>query len=479
MALFPNANTDLFTIYKEWYREKGVENLLYRNSPLLKEAHKIKVGGKYYVYPMMYTRGGQVSGDMLMAQNILNVGGLGAQTQQARVPYAKIFSSFYINEAEILAGANVRGAFTPPAVVKMFAATDALRKTFAAGAYGLGYGELGQLPTAVNAAATTMTLNFDTIIKMDVGTMFYVTTSADPSSALIGSTGTVGNTQSTTTAFTVTNIVGNTVTFSPQAPGGGFAQYAWIELLGGRDAAGNPNMQTGLRGWLPAHYNRTGGNWNTYIGTTFFNLTRNLVPDRMAGAFYLQGTVTGGEPRIAAIKYGVQYARRGGGVPNMIVMNDATLAAILEEIRANTTYFQAINNGDKGSSNEVVVGLQQTDFQFSTSWIKYVIEDPYCPLGIIYILDKDAMEFVHLSNADRPANDGIAANEPGRAQVDSETAPDFTFKLMIDELINIQPASTSDGPAAQINLSLYGNWALTNPANCSVVKTTDINASQF
>ena len=50
---------------------------------------------------------------------------------------------------------------------------------------------------------------------------------------------------------------------------------------------------------------------------------------------------------------------------------------------------------------------------------------------------------------------------------------------MIDELINIQPASTSDGPAAQVNLSLYGNWAVTNPANCAVVKTTDINASQF
>jgi len=205
-----------------------------------------------------------------------------------------------------------------------------------------------------------------------------------------------------------------------------------------------------------------------------------VVPDRLAGYFYLQGTVNGAEPRIAAVKYGVQGARRGGGVPNMIVMNDVTLAAIIEEIRGATTYFQAINNSsDQKTGNEAVIGLQQVDFQFSTSWIKYLIEDPYCPLGIIYVLDRDSFEFVHMSNAERPANDGIAPNAPGRPQVDSATAPDFTFKLMIDELINIQPASTSDGPAAQVNLSLYGNMAVTNPANNSVVKTTDINANQW
>ena len=428
----------------------------------------------------MTTRGGQVSGDLLMAQNILNIGGLGAQTQAAQVPYGKTFSSFYINEAEILSGAEVKGAFDPPAVIKMTAATDALRKTLAAtNVYGLGFGELGQLPAALLISATTMTLNFDTIIKMDIGTMFYFTTSADPGSALIGSTGSVGNAQSTSTAFQVTNIVGLTVTFSPGVPSGGIAQYAWIELLGGRDASGNGNMGTGLRGWLPTHYNRTGGSWNSYIGVTFMNLTRSTVPDRLAGAFYLQGTVSGGEPRIAAVKYGVQYARRQGGVPNMIVMNDVTFAAILEEIRANTTYFQSINaSPDKTSDNATVVGLQQVDFQFSTSWLKYVIEDPYCPTGIIYVLDRDAVELVHMSNLQKPSDDGIAPNEPGREQVGG-AAPDFTFKLAIDELLNIQPASTSDGPAAQVNLFCYSNMAVTNPANCAVVKTTDINASQF
>ena len=63
------ADTGIKNILKVWYRE-GVENLLVpRNDPLLREIKFTKVDGKEQRFAALYSRGGAVSADFLVAKN--------------------------------------------------------------------------------------------------------------------------------------------------------------------------------------------------------------------------------------------------------------------------------------------------------------------------------------------------------------------------------------------------------------------------
>ena len=457
MAQAVTSDSLLSTIYKTWYTDEKFEQLLWRNSPLLRRIKKTRIGGKEYAFGMLYGRGGAVSGDYTVA--VANAAS-SSRNAEMKVQPGKIFSVFNINQLEQMASKDKKGAYINAAVNRMFAATEALRKTAAACLYGFGYGDIGQVPTLVSSGAGTMTLNYDTILKMDVGTKFQVTTDKTASGTLVAGG-----------PYTVTAINGTTVSFTPNAAAN-FIAGAYIELDGGRDGSGNPNMPTGLAAWIPSVADRSGAAWTTYIGTSFYGTTRNVATDRLAGNFYLRN-IGGNETYVDALLEGVRLVRRAGGVPNLIVVNDEDYKQILSELNAKTTYFQSINTDAKKSKNEVVKGMSDMSFSFSSTWIQYVIEDPYCPKGTAYILDEEVIEFVGLSNAQTPIDDGVAGNEPGRQSPDAVGEPEFNYKMIIDDYLDVRPASdTSEGPGARVSLSLYGNFVSRNPASCCVVKFT-------
>lgn len=461
MAQEVTSDAYLLSIYKKWYTDEKFEQLLFRNSPVLKKIKKTRIGGKEYAFGMLYGRGGAVSGDYTVA--VANAAS-SSRNAEALVPPGNVFSVFTITQKEKLAAnGNNKAAYIPAMTNKMFSATEAARKTVAACLYGSGYGELGKTTAIVAQGVTTMTLDYSTIVKMDVGTKFEVSQTLLPNGALVAGG-----------PYAVTAISGTTVTFSPAAPVGTFIQYAPILLSGGRDGSGNPNMPTGLAGWCPTFYNRgaAGGqdliDWNAYIATSFMGITRNASVDRLAGGFVLQG---GAEKYTALITKGIALVRRNGGVPNMIIMNDEDYLTVIGEMSADRNYWQSINTSDKKSKNEVVSGISDMKFSFSTTWVENVYDDPYCPKGTAYILDMDVFEFVGLSNVDTPLNDGVVGNEPGVQNPDGVNAPDDTYKLIIDDYISIQPATaTASGPGAQVSLSIFGNFALRNPAHCVAVK---------
>lgn len=456
------TDAGLATIYKTWYTGDKLANLLWRNSPALRMIQKERVGGKEYAFAMLYGRGGATSGDYVKA--VANSAS-SSKNAEMKVQPGKIFTVFNINQLERLASKDQKGAYINSAVNRMFAATEGSRKTLAACFYGSGYGEVGQLQAVVNAGDSTLTLNYDAILKLDVGSKFEVSSTTSASSALVAGG-----------PFTVTAINGSTVTFSPVAPAGGFVNAGWVELEGGRDAGGAPNMPTGLSAWLPSFLNRgaAGGqdliDWNAYIATAFYGTTRSVATDRLAGSFYLRNSGAN-EKYSSAISNGVKLARRNGGVPNLIVMNDDDYKTVVDELEATTTYWQSINSGDKKGKNEVVKGISDMSFAFSTSWVQYVIDDPYCPKGVAYILDKDVVKWIGLSNADRFMGDSVSGNEPGKDSVDSVGEPSFNYDLMIDDYLDVRPASdTTEGPGARVSISIYGNFVVQNPASCTVVK---------
>jgi hypothetical protein len=243
----------------------------------------------------------------------------------------------------------------------------------------------------------------------------------------------------------------------------------WIELYGFRDSSDNPLLFVGLRGWLPIIGNRTGSTWATYIGTSFFGLDRSVHTSRLAGQYVLRN-VSGGETLSAAVVRAVRYARRGGGVPDMIVLNDVDFGTIIAEIKATTQYFQKINGPENTGELKVPSGITSLMFAFSSTWIQYVVDDPYCPVGVGYVLELESVGLAMLSNP-KPIETALpSTNEGGAPAIAAQDTPPMVYQWNIDDLIATAPADTADGQGARVTTQFYGAFFVRNPAHCAVVQ---------
>lgn len=457
MAQQVTADAYLLTLYKTWYTDKRFPNLLWRNSPLLKKIERNRIGGKEYGVAMLYSRGGAVSGDYTVA---VALAAAASRNAEMKVLPGNLFSVFNITKKEILASQQKNGAYNKSFINRMFGSLEGARKIMAACLFGHGYGDVGQLPSDVAAAATSMALDYATVIKLDLGMVFYVTNGSLPSAAFYDAV-----------ARTVSAIDGNTITWTGGgATAGGWAAGSWVEISGGRDATPARNMPTGLAAWLPIIANRTGATWTTYIGTAFYGVTRSTAVNQLAGWYYRR---TAGQTKADAVVQGLMFARRGGGVPDMIVLNDEDFHDIILEVDAQLAPMQKINTSQGGGDkNAVTRGLSQLKFAFSTSWLEKVIDDPYCPKGTCYILDSEVIEFAALSSTEEVFDDGVGGeNEPGAATVESAKEPNTDFGLKLDDIIDIDGNATSaEGPAAQVSISLFGTFVVHEPGHCAVIE---------
>ena len=431
MAITTNDN--IKALLKVYYKD-GVENLMFRNSPLLKKLPKARIEGKTYNFSAMYGRGGAVAGDFTKARTL-------AASVSKNVEFAvepgQVFSVYTMNAKEVQASMTKRGAYMKVAGAKMLAASEGFRKTLGAALYGRGFGELCFTPASVAFTQDTagdITLPIDAIMKIDVGSELVIKTSV------------AGDSTSIKAVLSVNSIDGTTVNVTPSATYT-TAGTDVICLAGSMDASGEPLLPVGLGGWLPVVASRTGASWSTYIGTKFFNVTRSAAPERLAGAFYKETSSTA--KKTAAVQALLLKVRRQGSAADMIVLNDEDWLSMADEIAASNTYF-----------------------------IENIIADPYCPKGEFFILDSTAIEFVTLTNTDK-VNDGIAGNEPGKPDPlseDNNGHESDPYKLIIDDYINVQNGNASvDGPSSEVTLMLFGSVAITNPSNCGVGLFYDAN----
>lgn len=458
---------EMMGIFKTYYTPDEMEQLLFRNSPLLRKIQKARVTGATYNFPMLVGMGGAVSGSgaTAVAQSTPQ-----ASTAQMAANYGNLFAAFQLTNKEILASQNERGAFEPAGVVKMFAACEAARKEMAACLYGSGFGELGQVLAGIAQGATSMTVSDSTLVKMDINTVFTVTNNATggPWDPILGAPDLY-----TVTAINSDGAGNNTVTFTPGAvQAGGFATNAWIAINGGSIASTQtPLMPVGLGAAIPYWFNRTGGAWTTYIGTAFQGVNRSAYPNRLAGGFVLRN-VGGGEKHYQAVTRAVKLARRQGSEPDLIVLNDDDYTVIISEIQAAQTYWQSINTaGAKGETNETAIGMELTAFQQANTWIKYVLDDPYCPNFIAYVLESRTIKFVALSNAEKVTEDGIKENNPGAPKItQAGDTPTNQYALLIEDFLTLNPLTVGqDGAGMQALLTVYGVFVVQNPAHCIVI----------
>lgn len=445
-----STNDNIKALLKVYYKD-GVENLMFRNSPLLRKLQKNRIEGKTYNFSAMYGRGGAVAGDFTKARNL-------AASVSKNVEFAvepgQLFSVYTMNAKEVQASVNKRGAYMKVAGAKMFAASEGFRKTIAASLYGRGYGELCFAPASVSLTQDTaadITLPMDAIMKIDVGSELVIKTSVAGDSTAIKAT------------LTVNAITGTSVNVTPSATYETAATDV-ICLAGSMDASGAPLLPVGLGGWLPAVGSRTGINWQTYISSKFFNVERKAAPDRLAGAFYAEASSTA--KKANAVEALLMQVRRQGSLADMIVMNDEDWLAMSAEIATSNTYFTQTSTKE---SKKAAIGFDSFAASFSTNYVENIIDDPYCPKGEFFILDSTAVEFDTLTNTDK-VEDGVAGNNPGKPDPMSDENNGHEadpYKLIIDDYINVQAGEADvNGPCSEVTLMLFGTFAVTNPSNC-------------
>lgn len=446
MAL--NVSSDIQNILKVWYRD-GVENLLFRESPVVKEIGKTRVEGKSQNFAALYGAGGAVSGKFLQAktkaaENVKNA--------EFSVTPGQLFSCYSMNAKEVQASLSKKGAYMKVAGNKLFAATSALRRTLAAAFYGNGYGVIGKMPSSATiTAASAVEVTFTDLsipAALDVGSIVQLKanyTSADASA----------------TQAEVTAIEDYKVSFKAALSDIAVTTSTYIQIHGSVDGSGNGLLPMGLGGWLPT--DRTG------LGTSFFGVTRSTSPDRLAGVLVDDSAVSTATHK-ATLQKAILRVRNHGSLADLIVLNPQDFLKLSNEIESTNTYFTATSTKE---AKKASVGFKEVSASFSTNFIENIVDDIHCPYGIGYVLEKDAVEFWSYTNTDFTDN-GIAGNNPGKQDVmdmDNDGYANEPSKLIIDDYINVQPGSGSDdGPDVLVTLQLYGSFVVLNPANCAVVR---------
>lgn len=448
-----STNDAILSMLKVYYAKDGLQNLMFRNDPVLKGIKKERVEGKVQNFSTMYGRGGAAGGNFTAAAALAATVSKNAEFS---VTPGQLFSVYTMNSKEVQASKTKRGAYMKVAGAKMFAASESFRKTMAAALYGSGYGEIAVLGTA-NAALTytvgtamDITLPAHAIMKIDVGSQLEVAANK--------------NSASTNAVLNVNSINGNIVNVTPVSAGT-VAATDIIRIAGSVDSNGNPLLPMGLDGWLPVKGNRTGAAWNTLITTTFFNVNRSVAPDRLAGGFI---AATSGEQKYKTLQRAIQVGRRQGSLADLIVLNDNDWLALADEIGNKNQYFTQTSTKARREAN---VGFDKFSASFSTNYIENIVDTPYCPEGRFYVLDKAAVELWSYTNAEK-IDDGIEGNNPGKpdpADADNAGKEHDPYGLIIDDYLNIQPGqNTIDGPASQVTLQFFGSFVVTNPSVCVV-----------
>ncbi len=492
---FVTSDNNLLPIYKYYYRDKPVESLFNRMSPVLKAIKWTRIGGKFYNFAAQVGRGGGIASDFNVAVN--NAANMARNVEFSVAP-GKLFACFNTNQLEIYGSENGDMAYVKAAVDKLHATVEGVRQALAAAFYASGWGECGVLKAAAATSSYNISVGYDTGIKLDI--YDYIDVLVSPTSTLVpipmatiangGGSWDLGPSNGGYQISAIANSgTGYTVTLTAY-PGADWPIGSIVCRHGSGASSSQSASLLGLAAWLPS-WNSRGTNgvgsastyWASYIGTAFATVTRNANTDKLAGQWYgAQGTYgtgtypyTGGssyDRYIDALTVGIRLARRGGCANEdiLIAINDEDFYRVSAELLASTTYMQMVNTGDKTKKTHVQRGVESFDIDFSTSGTRNIFDDPYCPKNTAYVLDKDCVEFVVLSNPQSARANGVAENEPGVEPVEATGDFDKAFKLIIDDFLFNAPITNSpDGPAMLTAIGIYGNFVVHNPAHCCVV----------
>lgn len=363
---------------KQHYTTDRVENMVYRDNPLLALMPKYEqFGGDNLKLPVKHGIPQGRSANFATAQsNKTNT-----QLKAFLLTRDKDYSLASIDNETIEASKGNSNAFMEAATTEIDGAIESATRSLAIAMYGTGSGSIGQVQA--NAAGTSIQLkNVEDVTNFEVG-MEVVFSTADGGGAIKSGTVTVNGVDRDLGVVTVDSL-------AAIDGGTGAAADDYVFVEGDYDS-----KIKGLRAWLPD---------SAPSATAFFGVDRTVDATRLGGIRYDGSS----EPIEEALISAASRVAREGGKPDYCFMSYGKFAELEKALGSKVQYVDAHANGEIGFRGMLIHGPRGS--------IK-VIADQNCPddrafmLSMQYwklyslgkapkILDSDGLKFLRESNAD-------------------------------------------------------------------------------
>ena len=399
----PSFNlTNFDAAMKHMYPYKKVENMVYKNNPLLAMIPKsTKFPGRNATYAVEYGVTNGRSANFQTAQNNRN----GTKLSDFVVTRVKDYAVVSVDNETLLAADGNEGSLLDVAKSKTDSALLALSRSMGSDIYRSGSGSIGQLDDSVADDGLTLTL----------------TQSADAANFEVGmrivaGTATEGDTLANNgTAIEVVGIDRDAGTLTLGSP----MEAAWSIASGdnadlhlycegdAQNGTGNSKLKiSGIDAWIPS----------AVTSTSFFGVDRTVDATRLGGQ---RQSATGGDVSISEdiINAAVKTSREGGR-PDACFMNPTNWAALAIDLEGRATVAGSANRRRYDPKDKVgTFGFSSLSIATPTGMVD-IYADHNCPINVAYLLQLDTWEFKSLGAAPRILDfDGLKglrqANEDG------------------------------------------------------------------
>ena len=378
MASFNLSNFD--AAMKHMYPFKKVENLVYKNNPLLAMIPKeTKFPGKNATYAVEYGLTPGRSANFATAQ--ANRGG--TQLQEFVVTRVKDYAVVSVDNETLLAADGSEGSLLDVAKVKTDSALHALSRTMGRDVYGSGHGEIGAIDYSEGATGTSITL-----------TPLSAVTNFEKGMRIVCGTATAGAAlKANGQAVEVTGVNRDTGVITIATA----MQTLWgtingdFKLYPEGDASNNVAKVkiAGLDAWLPS----------SVSSTAFFGVDRTQDVTRLGGQRVSWGSTNIREQLIDA---GVRVAREGGR-PESVFLNPLDWAELAKDLEGTTTVASGQSpNRRRYSPKDVAASFGFSSLSLATpTGMVDIFADHNCPENVAYMLQMDTWKFKSLGPAPR------------------------------------------------------------------------------
>lgn len=372
--------TSFAAALKEHYTDDRVENMVYKDNPLLAMLPKYEqFGGKNLPIPIIYGNPQGRSATFSTAQSNKT----SSQLKDFVLTRSRDYSLASIDNETMEASKGNANAFLEAATVEIDGAIQSATRSLAVALYGTGSGSIGQAPSSGGPfTGTTLTLqDIEDITNFEVG-MELVFSASDGG-------GTVKSGKVTVTKVNRTDGIITTDALSAIDGGTGVADNDYIIVEGDYDL-----KVSGLRAWLPD---------SEPTSSPFFGVDRTADTTRLGGLRYDGSS----QPIEEALVDAAVRAAREGGRPDVCFMSYDKYADLEKALGSKVQYVDLRANAEIGFRGILVHGPRGP--------IR-VVPDQNCPGKRAFMLQMDVWKLYSLGKAPKILDsDGLKLLRDGNA----------------------------------------------------------------